>query len=351
MEISCHENLSSFEPFFSNFRFQIMFFISRTRVIRHLQKVSIRMENNFTTLTVNASATIHTPEPTPTISKINVPSQKLIPSATENNSSASQDDYSASPNESSSSPKFTSPTSTMNQEEVDKFSSMAEDWWNPDGVCKPLHSMNRLRIPFIRDRLVGEITSDKPLSGLHILDVGCGGGIVSEQLARLGAQVTGVDASQSNINIAKLHRTRDPDTVGIEYICSTVEEFQTSSLRKFDAVVASKIIEHVNNPQLFIQSISLLLKDEGSVFLTTLNRSTRSWLLAILGAEYVLGLLPRGTHDWNKFIKPEELEGWLDAAGIGTRLVNGMVYVPGLNTWSWFPDNSVNYALHGKKYI
>lgn len=250
-------------------------------------------------------------------------------------------------------------TSTLNKDEVDKFAKMAEDWWNLNGVCKPLHSMNRLRIPFVRDRLVGgaleSMTTnhpETPLQGLRILDIGCGGGIVSEQLARLGATVTGVDACKENIDIAKFHCTRDPSTENIQYLCTTVEEFyQNNSELKFDGIIASEVIEHVENPQIFIQTISHLLKDGGSLFLTTLNRSTRSWLLAIIGAEYILRLLPTGTHDWNKFLKPEEVEEMLDKVGMGTKVVQGMLYIPGLNRWDWFPDSSVNYALHATKYL
>jgi len=248
-------------------------------------------------------------------------------------------------------------TSTLNKEEVDKFAKMAEDWWNHDGVCKPLHSMNRLRIPFVRDRLTAELKltitePETPLVGLQILDIGCGGGIVSEQLARLGARVTGVDACKENIDIAQFHCKRDPSTENIQYFCTTVEDFlANNSELKFDAVVASEVIEHVENPQVFIQTISSLLKDGGSLFLTTINRSTCSWLLAIVGAEYVLRLLPTGTHDWNKFLKPEEIEEMLDKAGMGTKLVQGMSYIPGLNRWDWFPDSSVNYALHATKYL
>jgi len=143
-----------------------------------------------------------------------------------------------------------------------------------------------------------------------------------------------------------------PGTRALKISNTSAQRWRTSAKSeiKFDAVVASEVIEHVDNPQLFIQTISNLLKDEGSLFLTTLNRTTRSWLLAIIGAEHILGMLPVGTHDWNKFLTPGEVEMMLDSAG-GTRLVNGMLYVPGLNKWSWFPDSSVNYALHATKYL
>jgi len=244
----------------------------------------------------------------------------------------------------------TTNTSTMNKEEVEKFSKMASDWWNTEGVCKPLHSMNRLRVPFVRDRLVPNNRNALPLQGLKILDVGCGGGILSEPLARLGAKVTAVDACKENIEIAKFHSSKDEATKEINYICSTIEEFAECHEEKFDGIVASEIIEHVDNPQLFIQSMSSVLKDGGSLFITTLNRTNKSWLLAIVGAEYIVGLLPKGTHDWNKFLKPEEIEKMCDNCGMGTRLVNGMTYIPVFNKWMWIPDKSVNFALHAIKY-
>merc|ERR1719427_2288847 len=185
---------------------------------------------------------------------------------------------------------------------------MASDWWNTEGVCKPLHSMNRLRVPFVRDRLVPNNRNALPLQGLKILDVGCGGGILSEPLARLGAKVTAVDACKENIDIAKFHSVKDEATKEINYICSTIEEFAESQEDKFDAIVASEIIE------------------------------------------YVIGLLPKGTHDWNKFLKPEEIEEMCDNCGMGTRLVNGMTYIPVFNKWLWIPDKSVNFALHAIKY-
>jgi len=250
-----------------------------------------------------------------------------------------------------------SSSSTFNQEEVDKFSAMSADWWNPHGVCRPLHSMNRLRVPLIRDGLINSgVTnlelaySDKPLEGLKILDVGCGAGIVSEALARIGASVTAIDACAENIEAAKIHSELDPSLASnLQYICTTVEEHIEVVNDEYDAIVASEVIEHVDNPQMFVRKCSQILKLEGSFFLTTINRSTRSWLLAIIGAEYVLGLLPKGTHQWDKFLTPAELGEMLGQGGCQTRLVHGMMYLPGLNKWSWVPDSSVNYALHAVK--
>jgi len=252
-------------------------------------------------------------------------------------------------------------SSTYNQGEVDKFSAMSSDWWNPHGVCKPLHSMNRLRIPLIRDGLISSgVTrvelaySDKPLQGLKILDVGCGAGIIAEALARIGAEVTAIDACQENIEAAKIHAELDPSLANnLKYICTTVEEHvdDVSDVFEYDAIVSSEVIEHVDNPPLFVAKCSQILKPDGSFFLTTLNRSTRSWLLAIVGAEYILGLLPKGTHQWDKFITPTELGDMLVQEGCQTRLVQGMMYIPGINKWSWIPDSSVNYALHAVKKV
>jgi len=247
--------------------------------------------------------------------------------------------------------------STLDREEVDKFKSMSSDWWNPYGVCQPLHSMNTLRIPLIRDGLLqsGVGSPDhqdtaKPLTGLNILDVGCGAGIISEQLARIGASVVGIDACRENIEAAKEHAVLDPGLEWkLEYYCQTIEEHLDSREEMYDAVVASEVIEHVDNQEVFLSKCTQVLKPGGSMFVTTLNRSTRSWIFAIIGAEYVLGLLPRGTHQWEKFVKPEELRGMLEAEKCQIRCIHGMMYVPWANVWSWVPDCSINYALHAVK--
>jgi len=247
--------------------------------------------------------------------------------------------------------------STLNKEEVKKFQAMSSEWWNPNGVCKPLHSMNRLRIPLIRDGMVKRLRTNKddvdsatPLLGTKILDVGCGAGIVAEQLARIGAEVTGLDACAENIEAAKEHMKKDKSLSGrLTYSCKSVEEHFAESPDKYDAVVASEIIEHVENPEVFVDLCAGLVKDGGSCFFTTINRTTRSWLAAIVGAEYLLGILPKGTHDWDKFITPEELGAMLAKSGCKTRLVHGMFYIPGVNKWSWIGDTAVNYALHAVK--
>lgn len=247
--------------------------------------------------------------------------------------------------------------STLNREEVDKFKAMASTWWDPSGPCRPLHSMNTLRIPFIRDGLLqsGLCSPDledtaAPLTGLRILDVGCGAGIVSEQLARIGARVVGLDACKENIEAAEAHAALDPGLADrLSYQCSTVEEHASGVEEPYDCVVASEVLEHVDCQEVFLRKCTGVLRPNGSIFVTTINRNTRSWLLAIVGAEYVVGLLPRGTHQWEKFVQPEESSAMLTLGGCTTRSVQGMMYLPWSNSWSWTSDCSVNYALHAVK--
>merc|ERR1712018_909803 len=216
--------------------------------------------------------------------------------------------------------------------------------------------MNGVRVPFVCDNLLKAqgrtVTDDLTLSNYKIIDIGCGGGILSESLARLGASVTGLDPCVPNIEAAKAHAAKDSQILAnITYIPMTAEEFleQNKDGPAFDAVVASEVIEHVDNPQQFVNTCSKLVNEDGSLFFTTIDRTTKSWLGAIVAAEYILKLLPSGTHDWNKFIRPQELTEMIENSGCNVRSVQGMFYIPGVNKWTWFPDSSVNYALHAIK--
>lgn len=255
-------------------------------------------------------------------------------------------------------PHLWASSTSFNAEEVEKFRAMAHSWWDPRGPCQPLHSMNALRVSLVRQGLfqTGIIPEDRAqtgqdLTGLRILDIGCGGGILSEPLARLGAQVTGLDAAEENIKIAQEHADQDAEIrERLTYEAVTAEEFcRRNPEMQFDAVVASEVIEHVDQQPLFVKTCSQLVRERGSLFFTTLNRTQESYMAGIVAAEYVLRLLPRGTHDWHKFVQPEELETWLEAVGCRTCSVQGMVYLPGLNSWHWIPVNRVNYALHAVK--
>ncbi|CAG7838263.1 unnamed protein product [Allacma fusca] len=229
--------------------------------------------------------------------------------------------------------------STALKEEIDKFRNVANTWWDVNGGFKPLHSMNSLRIPFIQDGLINSgrlkrLEYPKPLKGIH-------------PLARLGATVTGLDATEESIAVAKSHNVNN---LNINYIFSTSEKFlEENPDASFDAIVASEVIEHVDNPELFLKTASKLLKPNGSLFLTTVNRTRTSYLAAIIAAEYVLGIVPKGTHEWNRFRTPEEIQVMLSNCDVETRMIHGMSYNPISNNWSWTRGTSVDYALHAVK--
>ncbi|XP_026288154.1 ubiquinone biosynthesis O-methyltransferase, mitochondrial [Frankliniella occidentalis] len=240
---------------------------------------------------------------------------------------------------------------------VSHHSKLAENWWDDSGFLKALQSMNSLRVPLVRDGLfqTGAACSDRkntprPLEGLNIVDVGCGGGLLSEPLARLGASVTGIDASAELIEIAQQHAQLDPSLQNrLTYIHTLAETHACEAEAKYDAVVSSEVIEHVKDKHFFIEQCTKLLKPRGSLFITTLNRTTLSWLGGVVMAEYVARLVPQGTHQWELFIQPSELQIMLEKYGCFTKLLHGMCYNPLTDEWHWSQNVSINYAIHAVK--
>lgn len=244
--------------------------------------------------------------------------------------------------------------STADEREVAHFSRLASTWWDEQGGMKPLHALNKLRVPLIRDGLLnaGQIDlskwqSPKPLYGTKILEVGCGGGILTEPLARIGANVTGIDACQNVIDVASSHAQQDPSvSKSITYICRTVEEHAKEHKDFYDAVVATEVLEHVNHKDLFLEACVSTLKPGGSIFITTLNRTLALWAFGIVLAEYILRIIPQGTHELEKCIKPHETQALLEKYGCTTKLIHGMLYNILSNEWHWSSITSMNYALH-----
>ena len=232
---------------------------------------------------------------------------------------------------------------TVDKKEIEKFSNLAKDWWNPKGKFKPLHLFNPARIKYIVDICSGHFKGDKklPLKNLKILDIGCGGGLISEPMYRLGADVTGIDASLKNIKVAKIHAKKNK--FDIKYLNKSPE--QMDSNEKFDIILNLEVVEHVDNLDLYLKSCFNLLKKGGIMFTATLNRTFSSYIKAIIGAEYVLRWLPIGTHDWNKFLKPEELEKMLSEIGFHTKDLSGLSFNPFLKNWKKTKDVSVNYII------
>jgi 2-polyprenyl-6-hydroxyphenyl methylase/3-demethylubiquinone-9 3-methyltransferase len=235
---------------------------------------------------------------------------------------------------------------TVNEGEIQKFSAMAHDWWNPKGKFAPLHRMNEVRVASVRDCLSSHygphLHPSRCLYGLEILDVGCGGGLLAEPLARLGARVTGIDASAATIEIAQHHAKASG--LAIEYECATVESMVTKG-RKFHAVIASEIIEHVSQPLFFVEQCAQLLLPEGIFCASTINRTPKSYLAAIVGAEYVLRWLPPGTHDWKAFVTPEEFRSMLHAARMEPLLLHGWSFQWWRNRWQQTQDTGINYFI------
>ena len=238
--------------------------------------------------------------------------------------------------------------STINKKEIDKFSKIAEEWWNPYGKFKPLHKFNPIRIRYIKDNLKKNFKlnlKDKPLKKIDILDIGCGGGLLSEPMSRLGANIVGIDASKKNIEVAKLHAKKQK--LKINYICASPETFKTK--KKFDVILNMEIVEHVEDIDFFIKKSSNLLKKNGLMFIATLNKTLKSYLFAIVGAEYILNWLPIGTHDWDKFVRPEDIIKICKKNNLILERIDGMKFDLLNDQWSMSKDNSVNYITKFKK--
>ena len=231
---------------------------------------------------------------------------------------------------------------SINKKEIEKFSKMAAEWWDPSGKFKPLHKFNPIRIQYIKENIISNFKlkiKKKPLDKINILDIGCGGGLLSEPMTRLGANVTGIDASNKNINIAKLHAKKNK--LKINYLCSSPEKLKIK--KKFDVILNMEIIEHVEDINFFINSCSKLLKKNGLMFVATLNKTLKSYVFAIIGAEYVLRWLPIGTHDWEKFVRPEDLKKILGKNNLKLEKLDGMNFNIIKDEWSVSIDTSINY--------
>jgi len=239
---------------------------------------------------------------------------------------------------------MTTQTNSANKDNVDaseihKFEVLASRWWDPTSEFKPLHDINPLRVNYINQH--------SPVAGLKVADIGCGGGLVSEGLARLGAEVTGIDMGEAPINVAKLHLLESQ--LDVEYIQTTAEALADERSEQYDVVTCLEMLEHVPDPSSVIAACAKLVKPGGHVYFSTLNRNPKSWLFAIVGAEYVLNMLPKGTHEYSKFIKPSELEGWANNADLNAKRIIGMHYNPITKHYKLDKGVDVNYLLHTQK--
>lgn len=231
---------------------------------------------------------------------------------------------------------------SVNSKEIEKFSKIAEEWWDPNGKFKPLHKFNPMRISYIKENITKTFKinqSKTPLKNIKILDIGCGGGLLSEPMYRLGADVTAIDASKKNIAVAKLHAEKN--NLKIKYLCTSPEKLKIKD--KFDVILNMEIVEHVENVNFFLKSCSSLLKKNGIMFVATLNKTLKSYVFAIVGAEYVLRWLPIGTHEWEKFIKPEDLIDILKKNNFKLEQIDGMKFNLLKDKWNISRDKSVNY--------
>lgn len=235
---------------------------------------------------------------------------------------------------------------TIDQGEVDRFSALAAEWWNPNGKFRPLHKFNPVRLSYIRDHVANHFgrdpKSDKPLEGLRLLDIGCGGGLLCEPMARMGAQVLGADASETNVEVASIHARQSG--LPVTYEAVTSEELAARGER-FDVVLNMEVVEHVADVGLFLDSCAEMVKPGGLMFVATINRTMKAMALAIVGAEYVLRWLPRGTHQYEKLVRPEEIEGPLSASGMTIIDRTGVFYNPLQDKWNLSRDMDVNYMM------
>ncbi|CAJ1391338.1 unnamed protein product [Effrenium voratum] len=239
---------------------------------------------------------------------------------------------------------------TIDQAEVDRFSRLAAEWWNPKGKFKPLHKFNPVRLTYIRDTVCAHFGRDpnapKPFEGLRLLDIGCGGGLLSEPMSRLGADVVGADASETNIEVAKIHA--DQSGVDVDYRATTSEALEAAG-ETFDIVLNMEVVEHVADVDLFMKSCAAMVRPGGLMFVATINRTTKAWGLAIVGAEYVLGWLPRGTHQYEKLVKPSEIDAALSGTGVEVFDRSGVFYNVLADEWRLSRDMDVNYMVVARR--
>jgi 2-polyprenyl-6-hydroxyphenyl methylase/3-demethylubiquinone-9 3-methyltransferase len=239
---------------------------------------------------------------------------------------------------------------TLDPDEIDRFARLASQWWDPKGKFAALHRIGPARLTFLRDEMVRHFglggAGLRPLRGLRVLDVGCGGGLIAEPLARLGARVTGIDPAAETIEAARRHA--EGQGLEIDYRAGRIEELATEALA-FDAVVCLEVVEHVPGPAAFLETCAGLVRPGGLMLLSTINRTLKAYLLAIVGAEYILRWLPVGTHQWERFVTPDELARHLRAAGLGAPVVRGLVYNPLADVWSVAGDTDVNYLAAAAK--
>ena len=237
---------------------------------------------------------------------------------------------------------------TINKKEIEKFSRMASEWWDPNGKFKPLHKFNPVRIKYIKECVIKNfknVNDKKPFKNLEILDVGCGGGLLSEPISRLGGKVTGIDASVKNIKMAKIHSKEKK--LKINYICASPEKLKIK--KKFDIILNMEIVEHVEDVEIFLKHCSKFLKKNGLMFIATINKTLKSYIFAIIGAEYILRWLPIGTHQWDKFVEPKKLIEFAQKNNLKLVNLDGVKFIPMMNEWKISDDNSVNYISNFKK--